>query len=609
MPWHEGNERTARGGLGMPGLNSRRFRLIKGTVARALYVSPERVSIMHLDEFLLAAVILLAGAAVFVFLFKRLGLGSVLGFLAAGIIAGPSGFAITTEVDQLRHFTELGVVLLMFVIGLEMRPSKLWSMRGAVFGLGSAQVLFTGMVIAGYVMLNGFEWKVALILGLGFALSSTAFVVQMLAERGDMATPHGKAAFAVLLMQDIAIVPLLAMVPVLAEAPVMASEQPFWLEVLAVAGLICCVLAVGRYVIPWLLAKTAQSRNMEAFGIVTMLAALGAAYVMELVGVSMALGAFLVGMTLSASEYRHQIEAAVEPFKGLMLGLFFISVGMSIDVSLLWNFSGAVAEAVFALLILKVATLFVLGLVFGLGRSVAARTAFILSQCGEFGFVLFGAAHAAGLLSAEMFAVSLSLITVTMIVTPLMTKLGDFLANRLAAAPGAGAPTDEAGVDLARHVVVAGYGRGGRVICLMLEKSGIPFVAFDMDPNRVWLGKREGRNVRFGDMTDPHVLDASGIGDAAALVVTLYDMHQTEKLVSTVRNFYPGVPVYARVRNLSNRDSLLAHGVTHAMPEVAEGSLQLGKAVLRGVGSPDGDVRDLLDALRRQDYAMLRPIT
>ena len=274
---------------------------------------------MHLDEFLLAAVILLAAAAVFVFLFKRLGLGSVLGFLAAGVIAGPSGFAITTRVDELRHFTELGVVLLMFIIGLEMQPRKLWSMRRAVFGMGSAQVLLTGAAITVYVMLNDFEWKAALILGLGFALSSTAFVLQMLGERGEMATEHGQASFAVLLMQDIAIVPLLAMVPVLADAPVMASEQPYWLEALVVLGVIGVVLLVGRYVIPWLLAKTAQSRNMEAFAIVTMLAALGAAYVMELVGVSMALGAFLVGMMLSLTGFVPNIAQSAGTLLGISL--------------------------------------------------------------------------------------------------------------------------------------------------------------------------------------------------------------------------------------------------------------------------------------------------
>jgi glutathione-regulated potassium-efflux system protein KefB len=437
-------------------------------------------------------------------------------------------------------------------------------------------------------------------------LSSTAFVLQMLGERGEMATKHGKAAFAVLLMQDIAIVPLLAMVPVLADAPVMMDEQPLWLETLVVLGLIAGVLAVGRYVIPWVLAKTAQSRNMEAFGIVTMLAALGAAYVMELVGVSMALGAFLVGMMLSASDYRHQIEASVEPFKGLMLALFFISVGMSIDLGLLLNNWAEVAKSVVALLILKIVTLFVLGLIFGLGRGAAVRTAFILSQCGEFGFVLFGAAHAAGLLTAEMFAIALSLITVTMILTPLMTKLGDLLAVRAGGTPGAAAAAEHERVQLERHVVVAGYGRGGRVVCLMLENSGIPFVAFDTDPHRVFLGKREGHNVRFGDMTDPHVIDSAGVGDAVALVVTLYDTHQAERLVSTVRNFYPGIPVYARVRNLTVRDAMLAQGVSHAVPEAAEGRLQLGKAVLQGVGKAETDIRTLLEDLRREDYAMLR---
>ena len=260
---------------------------------------------MHLDDFLLAAVILLTATAIFVSLFKRLGLGSVLGFLAAGVLVGPSGFSITKDVEGLRHFTELGVALFLFIIGLEMQPKKLWSMRRSVFGLGSSQVLLTGVVIAGYSMLFDVTWKTALILGLGFALSSTAFVLQMLGERGEMATEHGKASFSILLLQDMAIVPLLALVPFLADAPVMASEQPFWLEAIGVIGVIAAVLLIGRYVIPILLSWTAKNRNKEAFVMVAMLTALGAAFAMELVGVSMALGAFLTGMMLSVSDYRH----------------------------------------------------------------------------------------------------------------------------------------------------------------------------------------------------------------------------------------------------------------------------------------------------------------
>ena len=264
--------------------------------------------------------ILLTATAIFVSLFKRLGLGSVLGFLAAGVILGPSGFTITEDVEGLRHFTELGVVLFLFLIGLEMQPKKLWSMRRLVLGLGSAQVLLTGVMIGGVVYLLGVNWQASLILGLGFALSSTAFVMQLLGERGDMATEHGESSFAILIMQDLAIVPLLALVPLLSEAPGAASEQPLWLEALMVVGAILGVYLVGRYLIPIALAAAAKGRNQEAFVAFAMLSALGAAYVMELVGVSMALGAFMMGMMFSASEYRHQIEASVEPFKGVLIG-------------------------------------------------------------------------------------------------------------------------------------------------------------------------------------------------------------------------------------------------------------------------------------------------
>ncbi len=264
---------------------------------------------MHLDEFLLATVILLTATAIFVSLFKRLGLGSVLGFLAAGVILGPSGFTITEDVEGLRHFTELGVVLFLFLIGLEMQPKKLWSMRRLVLGLGSAQVLLTGVLIGGVVYLLGVKWQASLILGLGFALSSTAFVMQLLGERGEMATEHGESSFAILIMQDLAIVPLLALVPLLSEAPGAASGQPLWLEALMVVGAILGVYLVGRYLIPIALAAAAKGRNQEAFVAFAMLSALGAAYVMELVGVSMALGAFMMGMMFSASIWCRYSEA------------------------------------------------------------------------------------------------------------------------------------------------------------------------------------------------------------------------------------------------------------------------------------------------------------
>ncbi len=563
---------------------------------------------MHLDEFLLATVILLAATAIFVSLFKRLGLGSVLGFLAAGVILGPSGYGITEDVEGLRHFTELGVVLFLFIIGLEMQPKKLWSMRRWVFGLGSMQVLLTGVIIGGYVLMLDVRWQAALILGLGFALSSTAFVMQLLGERGEMATKHGEASFAILIMQDIAIVPLLALVPLLSAGPALASGQPLWLEAIVVVGAVAGVLLVGRYLIPIALAGAAKTRNQEAFVMFALLSALGAAYVMELVGVSMALGAFIMGMMFSASEYRHQIEASVEPFKGVLIGLFFIAVGMSIDLQLLVDQWAEVAKGVTALMALKVATLLILALSFGLGRAAAIRTSFLMGQCGEFGFVLFGAALAGGVLSEGEFGLALMLVTMTMIATPLMAKAGDFLAGRFGAASADMAAEEGVGQGFKRHVVLAGYGRGGRSIALMLEKKDIPFLAFDIDANAVALGQKRGYHVHFGDMTNPEISKAAGLSDASAVVVTVEDVHQAERVISNVRVLCPSAAIYARAKDFNVETALMSSGVSHAVPEAAEGILQLGTAVLRGNGASDSEVEALIADLRRDDYALMREV-
>lgn len=563
---------------------------------------------MHLDEFLLAAVILLTATAMFVSLFKRLGLGSVLGFLAAGVILGPSGFAITEDVEGLRHFTELGIVLFLFIIGLEMQPKKLWSMRRLVFGLGSLQVVLTGIIIGGYVALLGIKWQAALILGFGFALSSTAFVMQLLGERGEMATKYGQASFAILIMQDLAIVPLLALVPLLSDAPALAPAHPLWLEAIVVVGAVCAVVLVGRYLIPIALAAAAKSRNEEAFIMFALLAVLGAAYAMELVGVSMALGAFLMGMMFSASEYRHQIEASVVPFKGVLIGLFFISVGMSIDLQLLVDEWLEVVKGVTALMSLKIITLLIIGLIFGLGRTAAIRTSFLLCQCGEFGFVLFGAALVGGLLTDGEFGIALMLVTVTMIVTPLMAKAGDSLAKRF------GTATPEADVDqpitggLKGHVVIAGYGRGGRTIGVMLEKRDIPFISFDIDSDSVALGRKRGHNVYFGDMTNPEILRGAGLADARAIVVTVEDPKQAARIISNVRVLYSSVAIYARAKDFEVKTALLSSGVSYAVPETAEGILQLSTAVLRGMGAPDGEVEALIEDYRRDDYALMREV-
>ena len=384
---------------------------------------------MHLEQILFAIFVLLTVAALFMALSAYVGLGSILGLLATGFIVGPSGLAITQRVTELRHVSELGVVLLLFVIGLEMRPEKLWSLRRVVFGLGSLQVVVTGLAIAAYASLIHESWKGALLLGLGLALSSTAFVVQILEERGDMATEYGTTSFGILLFQDMAIVPLLALVPLLSDQVDMGEPASFLIRFARVVTALGGVLIFGRIVAPWLLDRLARHSNTEVFNSVIFIAVIGAALAMELAGLSMALGTFLMGMLLSGSPYRHQIETVVQPFKRVLLNLFFVSVGMSIDVEVLGSAGPMIAAHMLVLLMIKAVLLFGLSLLFGVSRAAALRVAFLLPQCGEFGFVLFGAAVTTGLMTPYGFAGAVLLISMSMVATPLLARLGDKLSG------------------------------------------------------------------------------------------------------------------------------------------------------------------------------------
>ena len=382
---------------------------------------------MHLDQILLALFILLTVAGLSIALSRYLGLGSILGLLATGVIVGPSGLAIAQRVADLRHLGELGVVLLLFIIGLEMRPEKLWSLRRAVFGLGSLQVVVTGLAIAAYASLSIESWEGALILGLGLALSSTAFVVQILEERGAMETEYGTTSFGILLLQDLAIVPLLALVPLLSNQLDTVGGAAFAIRLAKVVAALGGVVIFGRLVAPWLLDRLERLGNREVFNMVVFIAVIGAALAMELAGLSMALGAFLIGMLLSGSPYRHQIEGVVLPFKRVMLSLFFISVGMSIDLGVLVSAGPIIAAHVLVLLTIKAVLLFGLSCLFGLSRASALRVALLLPQGGEFGFVLFGAAVTAGLMTAYGFTCAVLLISMSMLATPLLVRVGDRL--------------------------------------------------------------------------------------------------------------------------------------------------------------------------------------
>jgi glutathione-regulated potassium-efflux system ancillary protein KefC len=566
---------------------------------------------MDISAVLLSIVVMLAATALCVILFQRLGFGAILGFIVAGVLIGPHtpGPVPVHAVDELQSIAELGVVLFMFSVGLEMRPEKLWQMRRLIFGLGSAQMLLTAAVLAAYMILVlRAPWESATILGLAFAMSSTAIVMGTLGERGELASEHGRTTFAVLMAQDMWIVPIMALVPILAHTTAQGAPTPLWQTLAIVVGVIAGILVIGRWLLPAALGYCASRRQMDVFGLVLFLAVLFAAWAVEQAGISMTLGAFLLGMLLSASDLRYQIEATVAPFKQTLMGLFFIAVGMSIDVGALLVDWDTLLIQVPILLVLKLTVLGGLALAFGIGRSAAIRTGFYLSQVGEFAFVLLGAATVAGLLGGDGHTLAMLVVAVSMIATPLMVKAGAALAGRLGAAPvPATAPANsEPSADLKRHVVIVGYDEVGQLMDLMLERANIPHVAVERDIAVVQVAKRAGREVYFGDLYSPSTQEAAGLGKAAAVFVTSHDSEAAKALALTLHRLYPRLDVYVRVRTIADQDALVAKGIKHAGTGYIESTLARGGMLLQDLGIPEADVGELLSTLRHDDYALIR---
>ncbi|WP_316364980.1 cation:proton antiporter domain-containing protein [Candidatus Thiodiazotropha sp. CDECU1] len=565
---------------------------------------------MHLDTFLFSALLLLIATSVAVALFKHLGLGSILGLLVAGIIVGPysPGPYVTEHVEDVRHFTELGVVLLLFIIGLEMRPRRLWAMRREVFGLGLLQILVTGLILAFYFNQWQTSWLLSLLIGLTFALSSTAFVIQILQERGEIASPHGTTAFSILLMQDLAIVPLLALVPIFSETGGVSAEIPVWQQLMIEIGMIAMVVVVGRYVLPFVLNQLAKQGNREGFLLVVMLAVFLAAWVMDQVGLSMALGAFVMGMLLSGSSYRLQIQAFVEPYKGLLMSLFFVAVGMSIDFAAISSHFGIFIQHILVIVSIKFLVLFLLALGFGYSKKIAMRVSFFLAQGGEFGFVLFAAAKALNVVDDATFVTAVGVISVSMLLTPLLIGVSDQLAKRL---DSSGAKTDDLRYPSdkggeSRRVIIGGYGRVGHTVAVLLHSSGVPIVVFDTHPDRVAQGKKDGLPVYYGDISDPDLLDAANVGNASLVVLTVDSGTVALRTTSHVRNTYPHVPVVSRARDLEACGHLVSAGASHAFPEALESSLRLGAIALQMVDVPNDSVDLLLQGVRQDNYTLVK---
>jgi monovalent cation:proton antiporter-2 (CPA2) family protein len=553
---------------------------------------------MHFDQLLTTAVLLLGASAAAIVLFHRAGFGSVLGLLAAGIVMGPSTPGPVVDIVPLAAAAELGVVFLLFVLGLELEPRRLWAMRRTLFGLGTLQVALSGLALAGAALAVGQPWQAALVLGLGLSLSSTAFVLQLLTERGELGSEHGRVAFAILLLQDMAVVPLLALVPLLASVPVDGeAATSLWLLLLQSLATVGGIIAFGQLLLPRAFAAIARQRSAEGFAVLASLSVLVAAWVTHHAGLSPALGAFLLGVVLSRSPFHHQIAAEISPFKGLLLGLFFISVGMSIDMGLLLQHWPRILLAVLMLILLK--GLVILGLcrLFGLELASSLRTAFLMTQGGEFGFVLFAAAAGARVIGSELHTTALLVISVSMAATPLLARLGDWLAQRLPQTEAQGPAVAPAP---ARHVVIAGYGRVGRAVAAMLDEAGLPFVALDLDLTRVLVARKAGRPVFYGDASDQLVLDRAGTGRAAAVVITLDKPGAAERIVASVRSFYPGIAVVARGHDAALSYRLERLGASIVVPETLELSLKLGEALLQRLGCSADTVEDAARTVRER---------
>ena len=527
------------------------------------------------------AVVYLGAAVLAVPLARRLGLGAVLGYLLAGMAIGPWGFGLITQVETILHFSEFGVVLLLFLIGLELDPARLWSMRRPIFGWGAAQVLGVAAVLCGAALLLGVAWQAALVGALGLSLSSTAIALATLGERNLMGTPAGQAGFAILLFQDIAAIPMIALIPLLGVA---AGDNggDGWLGAARLAGVILGVIVAGRFLVRPALRIIAKTGMREIFTAFALLLVIAISLLMQWVGMSMALGAFMAGVLLADSEYRHALETDLEPFKGLLLGLFFIAVGMSVDFGVFVSRPWLILGLVLGFLLLKLAVLFALAHRFGIARGQRWLFAFLLSQGGEFAFVVFGAAGAARVFTPETGSILVAVVALSMVTTPLLLLLYDkVLEPRY---HGQNLREPDAIDDNEGHVIIAGFGRFGQIIGRLLHANRVPLTVLDHDPDQIELLRRFGFKVFYGDATRIDLLQAAGAAKARALVLAIDDIEDSLALADALRENFPDLPILARARNVTHYYQLMDRGVTIIERETFESALQLGRRALCHLG-------------------------
>ncbi|WP_315313423.1 glutathione-regulated potassium-efflux system protein KefB [Pantoea vagans] len=559
---------------------------------------------MEGQTLLTAGVIYLVAAVLIVPVAARLGIGAVLGYLVAGIAIGPWGLGFISDVDEILHFSELGVVFLMFIIGLELNPAKLWALRRSIFGVGAAQVIFSAAILGGLLWLTNFSWQAAIIGGIGLAMSSTAMALQLMMDKGMNRSEAGQLGFSVLLFQDIAVIPALALIPLLAGTD---SGHIDWMKVgmkvLAFAGM----LVGGRYLLRPIFRYIAASGVREVFTAASLLLVLGSALFMDALGLSMALGTFIAGILLAESEYRHELEVAIDPFKGLLLGLFFISVGMALNLGVLYTHIVSILLGVVTLVAVKTLVLYLLARIYGLRSSERQQFAGVLSQGGEFAFVLFSAASSAKLFSGDQLPMLLVTVTLSMMTTPLLMKGIDRLLARRFNEPDENAEKHFVEDDQPQ-VIVVGFGRFGQVIGRLLMANNKRITVLERDISVVSLMRKYGYKVYYGDATELELLRAAGAASAQSIVITCNEPEDVMTIVHLCQQHFPQLQIQARARGRVEAHELLQAGVTQFSRETFSSALELGRKTLMSLGMHPHQAHRAQQHFRRLDMRMLREL-
>ena len=551
--------------------------------------------------FLLAAVIIVP-------LFHRLRTSPILGYLAAGMLIGPHGFAFIGDTQSAHTLAEFGVVFLLFMIGLDLSLERLRAMGHYVFGLGLLQVVISGFAIGLISWSLGFEIKAAAIIGGALALSSTAFVLQLVAERGERASDFGYYSFAILLLQDLAVVPLLIMVTIFSQEG-SSFVTSFGLAIAQAAIALIVATWAGRLILRPIFRMVSSAKSAELFVAMTLLAVLGTGWLLSLTGLSIALGAFLAGLLLAETEYRHQVEADIRPFRGLLLGLFFMTIGMTINMALIFSNLGLIAVLVLALLVGKTVITSLLSRAFGVPTGISIKVGLALSQGGEFGFVIFGAAGVLNLIPMETVQILLAVIALSMVATPGLVHIGHLLSNRLKKTKAGSAGSIDLDIKKnGKHVLIAGFGRVGQTIAKVLVDSGIAYIALDLDHHRIAECKKKSMPVYFGDASQISVLKAAGAEHASGIVITLDQIGTVNAMVVELRKNFPDAQIFVRAKDMQHLRKLETVGATATVPETAEASLALGAIVMNSLGITADLSASIIENYREDDYARLEDI-